>query len=384
MFKQWISVVILSLFLVGCGSDETSSKEYLVKSQLLVEVDNATLGTTFGYKAYKIIYNTTYQNKSVEASGLLVLPTGYEQIEGFSLSMVCDAHGTIFNNNDTPTRNYLPNLNPIGAGFAATAGFITIQPDYVGFGESNATHPYMLKEPLADSSIDMIQAVIEFAQQNQLPINGQLFLSGYSEGGYVTMATLQDLEENYASTLRVLAAAPMAAPYNMDLLTQGVFGAEMMAFSPFAGYVAYSYANYYENISLDQLVDSPYLPLFPTLYDGSKSGTEIYMSLTNYTQELFTSTIISNYFSNPNEAFKVAMVENSIHNWTPKTKMRLYHCDGDNIIPFAFSEEAYANFKANGANDVELITLSGDDHSACASVAYPQVIEWFAYVRENQ
>ena len=386
MLKKSLVIVMFSLLFVGCGSDDVDdSNKYLVESKMLVEVDNLAMGSTFGYKAYKIIYNTSYQGKSIKASGLLVLPTGYESIEGFSLSMVCDAHGTLFANKEIPTANFLPSANPIGAGFSATAGFMTIQPDYIGFGESSSVgHPYMLKEPLADGSIDMIQAVIEFARENAIPINGQLFLSGYSEGGYATMATLKELEESFDNTIKVMAAAPMAAPYNIDLMAQGILSSEMMPFSPFMGFVAHSYASYYDNITLAQLISPPYLSAIPTLYDGSLTGMEIYPQLTNMTQELFTLSQISSYFSNAEDTFKVAMVENSIQNWTPTTKMRLYHCDEDPIIPFAFSQEAYGQFMINGATDVELITLEGNDHGACAGIAYPQVIQWFANVREGK
>ena len=387
MLKKSIFVVILSLFLVSCGSNEVDDRnKYLVSSELLVEVNSSAMGTPFGYKAYKIIYNTEYRGKSIEASGLLVLPTGYEAMEGFSLSMVCDAHGTIFANREVPTANFLPNLNSVGAGFSATAGFITIQPDAIGFGQSSdIIHPFMIKEPSADASIDMIQAVIEFARANYLPINGQLFLSGYSEGGYVTMATLKKLEENYSDTIKVMAAAPMEAPYNMDLMAQGILSSEMMPVPAFPAFVAYSYAHYYETVSLDQLISSTYSTSMPTLFDGTLERVEIDTHLTYYTQELFTTSAIGNYFSNPDDSFKSVMVENSLHNWTPKSKMKLYHCDEDPVIPFAFSQEAYSNFVANGATDVELVTMNGSDHSLeCAQLAYPQVIAWFDQVRRGE
>lgn len=385
MLKKTIFVVILSLFLVGCGSSEVDdSNKYLVKSELLVDLNSSVLGTTFGYKAYKIVYNTTYKGENIEASGLLVLPTGYEAIEGFSLSMVCDAHGTIFADSEVPTANFLPNLNPIGAGFSATAGFMTIQPDAIGFGQSKEViHPYMMKNT-ADASIDMIQAVIEFAKANYIPINGQLFLSGYSEGGYVTMATLQELETNYTNTLKVMAAAPMEAPYNLDLMAQGVFNSEMMPVPSFPGFLAYSYADYFDTLSLDQLIASHYASTMPALFDQTLTRAEIDPQLSYVTQEFFNLTAINSYFTNANDDFKALLVENSVHNWTPKSKMRLYHCDEDPVIPFVFSQEAYGNFMANGATDVELVTMSGNDHAGCAGIAYPQVIEWFDQVRRGE
>ncbi len=388
MLKRYILIAVGSLFFVGCGGSgggEESSAKYLVSSKLLVDVNGSTLQTTFGYQAYKIVYKTTYKGEDINASGLLVLPTGYEKFDGFTLSMVCDAHGTVFADKEIPTANSSPESNPIGAGFSTIAGFAVIQPDLIGFGESgDIVHPYMLKDPSADASIDMIQAVMEFAEANSIPVNGQLFLSGYSEGGYVTMATLKEIEEHYSDTLKVMAAAPMEAPYDIDLMAQGILGSETMAVPSFPAFLAYSYSLYYDGkLSADQIISADYLAALPTLFDGSLTRAEIDTHLTYNTQELFTAAQISGYFTDPGDPFKATLVENSIHNWTPKSKMRIYHCDEDPIIPFLFAQEAYDNFIANGATDVELVTMHGSDHSLeCAELAYPLAIQWFTEIKK--
>ncbi len=402
MFKKSLLVTVFSFFLIGCGGsggttsqNEVQSHQFLVNWELLVEMDAQKLKDTlppqqatfvqFGYKAYKIAYNTTYQGQKIVASGLLVLPLGYEAIENFPLATVCDAHGTEFTNANVPTNAFMPTQNGVGVAFSSMGGFVTLQPDYIGFGDSLETrHPYMLKDPLSDGSIDMIQAFKEFAAQNGIPINTQLFLSGYSEGGYATMATLKEIETNYSDTFKITAVAPMAAPYNIDRMAQGVLSTPTMVYSPFMGFVAFSYARYYDDITIEQLITPTYAPSIPTLFSGSFTGEEIYKQLTSNTQEFFTLTQINDYFDNPQDSFKKAMVENSLHDWKPTTPMRLYHCDEDPVIPFALSQEAYDNFVANGATNVELMTLNGDDHSACAALAYPQVVQWFDAKRRGQ
>ncbi|MDQ7066774.1 MAG: lipase family protein [Sulfurimonas sp.] len=69
------------------------------------------------------------------------------------------------------------------------AGFASINPDYIGYGASNSVaHPYMLKKASARSSVDMIKASMKYMQDNGIAINHQLYISGYSQGGYTAMA----------------------------------------------------------------------------------------------------------------------------------------------------------------------------------------------------
>ncbi|SHO81203.1 hypothetical protein MNB_SV-15-1587 [hydrothermal vent metagenome] len=380
--KKVILIILSIFFLSSCGNNNVDNKNF-VSSELLVDINSSTMNTTFGYKAYKIVYKShTPRGEIVEASGLLVLPTGYENMEGFSISMVCDARGTIFANSEAPTLNFMPQDNPIGAGFSATAGFATIQPDFLGFGKSSdKTHPYLLKDALAQNSIDMIEAVIEFAQENSIAINGQLFLSGYSEGGYATMATIQKIEESYSDTLSVVASAPMSGPYNLEMMTQSVLASDVLLYSPFIGFTVFAYANAYDNIELNSIINEPYASKFSSLFDGSKLGDEIYLNLTNYTEELFTQDIINNY---QGSRFQEAIIENSISNWKPLNKMRLYNCDQDPIVPLIFAEDAYNNFINNGATDIELITLESNSHRECAEITYPKVIAWFDKLRKGE
>ena len=76
--------------------------------------------------------------------------------------------------------------------FFAARGYIVVAPNYAGYDTSTLPyHPYLVA---AQQSKDMIDALI--ASRSALPNialvsdNGQLFITGYSQGGYVAMATL--------------------------------------------------------------------------------------------------------------------------------------------------------------------------------------------------
>src|SRR6202000_700233 len=81
------------------------------------------------------------------------------------------------------------------AALFASQGYIVVAPNYAGYDTSTlAYHPYLIA---AQQSQDMIDALK--AARTALPAvttgttgttdNGQLFIAGYSQGGYVAMAT---------------------------------------------------------------------------------------------------------------------------------------------------------------------------------------------------
>ena len=120
--------------------------------------------------------------------------------------MVSDDHGTIFANKKAPSVIASDTGSPSGSAIIITSigGFATLKPDYIGFGDSKEHYyPYVLKDSLANSTVDFIKKVKVFAKDNNITLNNQLFLTGYSEGGYASMATLKKIEEEQLTDLKV-------------------------------------------------------------------------------------------------------------------------------------------------------------------------------------
>ena len=51
---------------------------------------------------------------------------------------------------------------------------------------------------------------------NFIQFNEQLFLEGYSEGGYVTMAAVKEIEENLSHEFNITMSFPMAGAYDLS------------------------------------------------------------------------------------------------------------------------------------------------------------------------
>jgi len=404
------------LFFVGCGSDlDQPVNEQVSNGEVVVDLDGESIKgsliaagtpgidettTVYGYKAYKIPYTTTdEEGNSVKVSGLMVVPTGVpDAVKQIGFSVVSDDHGTIFANAEAPTVIAEGTSAPAGSSVILTSlfAFVTLQPDYIGFGDSSDHyHPFILKKSLASATVDFIKAAKKFAADNDINLNGQLFLTGYSEGGYAAMATLEQIEQE--GELQVTMAAPMAGPYAVDLMAQGVLSEPQLSVPSFMANVAYAYANAYSE-DVSNVINEPYASSLETLFDGTKTRAEIDPELTRVTSGphgLFRPDFVQSFFSDPSNWFKIAVHENDVYQWGPKTSVRLIHCIGDDVIPFDISKLTVGTMKGMRALDVEIvpveIALTEDPltqlrygHAECASYAYGIAAHLFAAERKTE
>jgi len=400
--------VIIPLLFVGCGDGLDSIDESVEGGELvvnfsaktmkktLIDMDAATKDTTvFGYKAYKIPYTTTDEDGiEVEAPGLFVITTGMPPaVSKIGLSMVSDDHGTIFANANAPTSIAKTYGTPDGSAIIITSlgGFATLKPDYIGFGDSNGKHyhPYVLKKSLASAGVDFIKAVKKFAIKNSIKLNNQLFITGYSEGGYAAMATLQKIESD--GEMSVAMAAPMAGPYDLNLTAFGVLSEENLSVPVFMADIGYAYGKAYDK-ELSTIINEPYASKLPTLLDGSLDGTTINNQLpykTTGEDGLFTPSFVGGFFASSEHWVREAVVENPVHAWVPKSSVRLVHCESDDVIPYVIAQQTEGTMKAMGAEDVAIVPIEKTlglptdmGHSACGQPAYQIATKMFSDVRK--
>jgi len=404
----------LSLFIAGCGYDN-EGENVVGSSQLLkitplfdISADKlqpivTSLDPTkaaFGIKGYKIVYTTKDEKgNDIKASGLVTVPVPTKMIlaglkakgKNYSMSIVSDQHGTIFKDIEAPTNvaqsikdggnNPMLLIDPknwtISPVFASSVmgGFLTIQPDYIGFGESKDTpHPYLLEKSSASTVIDLIKSTIKFGNDNSLPLNGQIYLTGYSEGGYVTLAAADEIEKNHPQ-LHLNGVAPMSGPYDLNLTGMGVLSQDNIGRPDFIGGIINSYSQTYD-YKLDTILNPQYASKFETLYDKIKGPQEIIPELTNTTAEFFIPTYMRDFLTNPKNALRSNFIENSVDDFKPTAPTRLLYCGGDKTIDPRISLSAS---KKMGVNSYDL--NSSANHTECFKGAYQAAITWFDELR---
>jgi len=406
-----VAIVVPLLGLVGCGDLDQPNNEKFKGGEIVVDFSAAVLKKTLvdkgivdantkvnGYKAFKIPYTTTdEEGNEVKVSGLFVIPTGLPEIVNstLGLSMVSDDHGTIFANREAPSVEGDANAIPAGSSIllSALGGFATLQPDYIGFGDSSDHyHPFILKKSLANATVDFIRQVKVFATDNNITLNNQLFLTGYSEGGYAAMATLKKIEDENLTDLTVTMAAPMAGPYALKLMADGVLSQPKLGVPSFMANVGYAYAKAYHE-DIEATINEPYASKLPTLFNGDLNRTQIDPELTHDTKGatgLFVDNFVTNYFTNEDNWFKKAVTENNLHAWVPKTAVRLVHCEGDDVIPYAISQLTEGTMQHLGATNVAIVPVETTlglpikvGHASCGLLGYKVTTGMFAQVRKQ-
>jgi hypothetical protein len=267
----------------------------------------------------------------------------------------------------------------------------------------------MLKKASARSSLDMIKASMKYMNDTRVAINYQLYISGYSQGGYSAMALAEEVEKSFSQNVNLMGVAPMAGPY--DLASFGdrtIDASHIMRVPAFLAFVANSYSEVYDDIELTDLVNETNTTMYKSLFDGSKSSPEIHMALglvqnfgfMSYTSDaLLKISLIDDYKNdlNTGKALKDRYRENQTYDWKPKTKVNLIHCVDDEIIPFNMSQIAYDKFLENGVDESQ-ITLSPIPssmippatpltpfvHARCGKTAYGAAVKWFAAIRNGE
>jgi pimeloyl-ACP methyl ester carboxylesterase len=399
-----ISLIILLSCFASCHNlfddDDEPVSEYLVSYEMLTSYTPTTIEYVFdnffsgypelmnikdkfksGFEVYTISYNTFFQGKSKVASGLVCIPMG----EGpFPILSYQNGTNTLHSN--------APSVSPnsdlyLMLEFISSAGFVISLPDYLGFGSSdNMFHPYLHKESTVQCVIDMLRAVKELAEIRSVQLKDDLYITGYSQGGWATLQVQKAIETDYSDEFRLKASAPCAGPYDLSYINDYIRELTEYPMPYFLGYICHSYSNLEGiDIPMNELFKEPYDSRIPNLYDGSKSGEDINAELTTVISDLLTQNYIQNFETD--EVFsplRSALETNSISAWSTSIPTKIIHGTSDTFVPFEVSQNLYDDFAANGSDDkVELIPLTGLDHTAGIVPAGILSVLWFIELNNN-
>jgi pimeloyl-ACP methyl ester carboxylesterase len=236
-----------------------------------------------GFDVHYIDYATVgAQGESTTATGALMVPNGTAAPCGGARPIVLYAHGT------TAEKAYniaqiLDTSNPANgesvllAAMFAAHGYIVVAPNYAGYDTSPLSyHPYLHADQQSKDMIDALTAArsalggIPAAGTSD---GGKLFIAGYSQGGYVAMATqraLQDLGQTPT------AVVPMSGPYALEAMGDAIIsGSVNLGSTFFIPLMVNSYQNAYGNVysALTDFYSASYASGIDTLLPGSSYST---------------------------------------------------------------------------------------------------------------
>ena len=333
---------------------------------------------TYDVELIKIDYYTIDPaGNPAEASGLLILPVNATA----ALPLLSYQHGTILSKLNAPSK--LQGGYEVGLVFGSE-GYAVACPDFLGLGDGSKLHPYLHAKSEATAVIDMLRAVRSVCKGKNVVLNDQLFLMGYSQGGHVTMATLKAIEEEYSSEFNVTACAPMAGPYDLSGTQLNYMLRDSAYPDPaYLPYLLFAYNNVYNLYSdLSSAFVAPYYDDFKAYFNDNPS------SELSVVDKLWPSSMIPIAVLNPvlvqglkenqNDPLKLALKENDLYDWAPKSPLHICHCDSDKHVPFQNSTLAYSSFISHGSSSVQLIMpLHGGTHITCAAPSFIHALTWF-------
>ena len=287
----------------------------------------------YAVTSYRIEYLTVgATGQTVKASGLVSVPN---KPAGAKSPVLSYQHGTIFRDAEAPSNNAVASEISV---VMASLGYIVLAPDYVGYGVSKGVpHPYLQAAPMAASVIDFLTAAKTWRQQTGVYDNQQLFLTGYSEGGYATMAAHRALQAGNLPHLQQLRmVVPGAGPYNVQATLDSLIDIVRD-----------------KNKVLGALIQPGFLKKL-----GGSAQREVRRALLKElipddADTSIDALFLDNFLS---DDVKATDRLSNVHNWRPQVPVYLYHGRDDQTVPYASSTSTLAAMQAQGAGD--LVSLS--------------------------
>ncbi|WP_096725844.1 alpha/beta hydrolase [Paraburkholderia acidicola] len=224
--------------------------------------------------------------EATTASGVLMVPTGSGPNCTGPRPVVEYAHGTTITRSynlaaiSDPTNQAYPEALLLAVLYAAQ-GYVVVAPNYAGYDSSTlAYHPYLNADQQSKDMIDALSAAKAALPLIASPItaSSKLFLTGYSQGGYVAMATARAMQ---AAGTPVTASAFLSGPYALAAMADQVFEGEVdIGANVFFPMILTSYQKAYGNIYSSPLdvYESAYASGIETLLPGPYNFTTVALS----------------------------------------------------------------------------------------------------------
>ncbi len=324
-FRSALGAIAAALLVTACGSDTQTSVENpstshgtLVENppvriasltaaafgaqitatgtsgqQLLEVTGNPVCGVDFYYLKF---YTLGGAGEVTMSSGALMVPTGAAGTCSGPRPIVLYAHGTQTDKtlNIADITNTSNTEGALIAAMFAAQGYIVVAPNYAGYDISTlGYHPFANAVQQSGEMIDILTAARTALPETfaaSTTDSGQLFVTGYSEGGYVAMATQRALQ---AAKATVTAVAGMSGPYALEAFGDAIFYGQVdIGSTIFAPLLSTSYQHAYGNIynTTTDVYSAPYATGIDTLLPSATPIDTIYANGQLPELALFNST----------------------------------------------------------------------------------------------
>ncbi|MBL8311257.1 MAG: prolyl oligopeptidase family serine peptidase [Burkholderiales bacterium] len=342
---------------------------------LLALAGTPKCGVNFHYMEYNTV---GAKGEATNATGGIMVPQGTDAACTGARPVLLYAHGTTVDkayNNASPSSGE----GSLLAAVYAAQGFIVVTSNFAGYDASRLPyHPYLNAEQQSNDMVDAMRAARAAFPKIGATASDKLFLSGYSQGGHVSMATHKAMQSTYANEFKVTASGNMSGPYSMTNTVRTVFGGGVNAGATiFAPLLFTSWQQSYGNLysSPSDVYESPYASYVETLLPGAQSITQLYTTGKLPTKLFATGALVTgdpsmdalfaNGIGTPNlikQSYRTAVLSTPTHpvwaaaakndllSWTPARPVALCFGAQDPTVFATNSSDAATYFASKGAS----------------------------------
>lgn len=336
------------------------------------------LGIEYDIDVYFVSYYTQdfHPDSLTIATSLVCIPTNYPCNE---LGIVTFGHGLCLKDREAPSNN--DNIYSFLAKGYACNGLIAAAPDYIHLGPnaSPGFQGFVHEETEATATVDLFRAIRNYAADNSIELSGQIFLSGYSQGGHSSLATAKMMQEELSSEFTVTGCASGGGTYDLSgiaadsLLSPTRKTPERQSLA----LVVRSYIEAYNDslpfyglpsdpeAAMDSIFEHPYDSILNIML---LRDTPLY---NNSLLDSIPSRMLSDSFeikarTEPDFFFRRWLSYNDLYDWVPQMPLMLFQSTADIEDPIANTIFTLQQFEDNGAPDVQFITVDDMSHPDAA------------------
>lgn len=346
---------------------------------------------------YRVHYNTSGgAGEATDASAAIMVPSGTGTSCANSRPVLLYAHGTSLQKSYDMADIASNTEARLVAAVYAAQGFTVVAPNYTGYGGSSlGYHPYLDQAAQAGDMIDALRAARSAFTSIGVHDSGKLMITGYSQGGYVALATQRAMQLQVGGEFAVTAAAGMSGPYAMAQFGDQIFGGAprdgatvvvpmIINAAQHAGAGLYAtprdiYEAQYAGGIVDlipgtlgssDLVNFGKLPataLFAADSMPQTAGFTQYFGPGNLVRSDYRAAYLADVAAHPcsqdplsplactpAQPLRKWLVKNDLRSYTPSVPLLLCGGDGDPTVPYFNTTSTAAYFHGRGADVTEL------------------------------
>ena len=206
---------------------------------------------------------------------------------------------------------------------------VLIAPDYIGMGDDDMTHGYMIREEVNQAALDMLIAVGKWFDRSHL--SKRLIIAGYSQGGHGALSFHHFLDHEKTDYI-VKKTYAMSAPANLsnDMLSVILNRRPSNNTTYLMSLVLVNYQEYYGDVLDGSPFKSNYASAFS--YALAMNTKKLNDLLPLDPRDALRADFVRDLEQDPNHPLRKRLAENDIPPWPASAPIILSYSAGDDTI----------------------------------------------------